>query len=277
VAYADDVTVVITNKQDIQVLHRVISIYEKATGAKINWGKSKGLLIGRWDRNLQLRGIKYTNVAKILGIIYGADIPATKIHQIEGSVQDYHTRKLDIQQRIWSCNTWYLSKLWYAAQVLPITTQHTQQITTILVRYLWKGWIFKVPITTLYKKRSEGGLGVIHIKAKCDTLYINRLQLQRHTSNSITACWITQYNDKLQRDNPPNWANIPPTIEYLRLYFQEQAYIRELQSYNSNRQHLRKLYGIQFHKHCTRTSHLEIRIQAKYPHVKWPKCGGILI
>ena len=47
VAYADDVTVVITNKRDIQVLHRVISIYEQATGARINWGKSKGLPIGK--------------------------------------------------------------------------------------------------------------------------------------------------------------------------------------------------------------------------------------
>jgi hypothetical protein len=95
VAYADDFMVVITSKRDIQVLHRVISIYEKATGARINWGKSKGLPIGRWDRNQQFQGIQYTNVPKILGITYGADIPAsiehtwtTKIHQIQGSVQN---------------------------------------------------------------------------------------------------------------------------------------------------------------------------------------------
>jgi hypothetical protein len=164
----------------------------------------------------------------------------------------------------------YLSKVWYAAQVLPITTLHTQQITTILVRYLWKGWIFRVPITTLYKKRSEGVLGVIHIQAKCDALYINRLQQQRHASNSTTARWITQYNDQLQTDNPSNWVNIPLTIEYLRSYFQEQAYIREIQIYDSNRQRLRKLYEIQFQKHCARASSLGTRIQSKHPHVKWP-------
>jgi hypothetical protein len=40
---------------------------------------------------------------------------------------------------------------WYAAQVLPITVKYAQQITAIIIQYLWRGWIFRVPVTTLYK------------------------------------------------------------------------------------------------------------------------------
>jgi retron-type reverse transcriptase len=98
VAYADDSTVVINNKRDLQILHRLISIYEKATGARINWEKTKGLPIGNWDRQRQLLGIQYTSVATILVITFGADIPTSvehtwtrKIHQTHGSVKDHHS------------------------------------------------------------------------------------------------------------------------------------------------------------------------------------------
>ena len=71
VAYADDNTIVITNKRDLQILQRLITIYEKATGARINWEKAKALPIGNWDRKQQLLGIQYTTVATILGITFG--------------------------------------------------------------------------------------------------------------------------------------------------------------------------------------------------------------
>jgi hypothetical protein len=49
IAYADDVTVIITGQQDVKKLSRILQIYEQATGAMVNWDKTCALPIGRWD------------------------------------------------------------------------------------------------------------------------------------------------------------------------------------------------------------------------------------
>ena len=48
IAYADDVTVFVTNPKDFQVIQQVIQLYERATGAQLNSNKSKALAIGAW-------------------------------------------------------------------------------------------------------------------------------------------------------------------------------------------------------------------------------------
>lgn len=39
-AYADDVTIFIKGKENVQALSTNLKIYEKASFAKVNWGKS---------------------------------------------------------------------------------------------------------------------------------------------------------------------------------------------------------------------------------------------
>jgi hypothetical protein len=77
VAYADDITVIINNERDLQTLTRLITTYEKATGATINWNKTKALPLGHWNTVMPLVGIKFTNEATILGITFGHDIHTT--------------------------------------------------------------------------------------------------------------------------------------------------------------------------------------------------------
>lgn len=47
-AYVDDVTVFISNQNDVNILNETIGKYEKASSARVNWGKSEGLIIGQW-------------------------------------------------------------------------------------------------------------------------------------------------------------------------------------------------------------------------------------
>jgi len=43
-AYADDITVFVNHTQDIKCLSEVLSLYEKASSAKVNWAKSEVFL-----------------------------------------------------------------------------------------------------------------------------------------------------------------------------------------------------------------------------------------
>lgn len=168
-----------------------------------------------------LGDIHYTNNATILGIQFGPTIAQTitttwtdKIKKIRAGVQDYYIRQLDVQQRIRVCNVWLLSKIWYVAQLLPIQDDQANQIQAILLQYIWRGSIFRVSATTLYKKPTEGGLDMIHIKAKCDTLYFfsaSTTATQPWRFHS-TLAWLTR---RLQTTPQPPQLGAPPTNTWI--------------------------------------------------------------
>lgn len=45
-AYADDITVIVRNAHDVQVLKEALKIYEGASSAKLNWQKTEALWYG---------------------------------------------------------------------------------------------------------------------------------------------------------------------------------------------------------------------------------------
>ncbi len=47
-AYADDVTVFINGQDDVINLTKSIEVYERASTAKVNWGKCEGYAVGQW-------------------------------------------------------------------------------------------------------------------------------------------------------------------------------------------------------------------------------------
>jgi hypothetical protein len=59
-AYADDVTVLVTSKDDRVNLRDAIRIYERATGARLSLVKTKVIPIGAWDTTEDVLNIPYT-------------------------------------------------------------------------------------------------------------------------------------------------------------------------------------------------------------------------
>lgn len=77
IAYADDVTVIIRGQKEITTLQIIIAIYEKATGARINWEKTKCIPIGPWNQEQNIGRQVYDDTAKILGIEFDKTIERT--------------------------------------------------------------------------------------------------------------------------------------------------------------------------------------------------------
>jgi hypothetical protein len=286
IVYADDITVILRDAQDLHILTKTLKTYEQAAGATINWEKSCALPIGNWDQTRDLGEIKYKPTNKILGIYYGSTVQHTieynwdeKVKIIKATIKDAHTRNLDIQQRIWINNVyhlskiWYnvyhLSKIWYTAQIVPLPEEKAQIITTTIHQYLWKGNIFRVPASTLHREKHAGGLAMINIRVKCRTLYFTRIMKQYQQKESITGKWIRQHAQYVQNQIPPQWVLLPEEIEYLRTYYQEQAYIDPKTAddkYDTYKQKVYKtFYAAQYHISVT----LPIRMQEKHPHSNW--------
>jgi len=67
-----------------------------------------------------------------------------------------------------------LSKCWYCTQFLPITSEVVRHVIIFIPRFICKGNICRYPLYILHLSRQEGGLGLLDIKAKFHTLFINR-------------------------------------------------------------------------------------------------------
>jgi hypothetical protein len=68
IAYADDVSILVTSQEDVRIVRDAIACYEKANGATLNVAKSSALAVGTWDSLCDIMGIPYSEEIKILGV-----------------------------------------------------------------------------------------------------------------------------------------------------------------------------------------------------------------
>jgi hypothetical protein len=67
VAYADDVTVLVTRPEDFVIIRNAVHCYEEATGVVLNPQKSKALVIEGWTQPPTELGIVFHDLSRSLG------------------------------------------------------------------------------------------------------------------------------------------------------------------------------------------------------------------
>ena len=60
----------------------------------------------------------------------------------------------------------------------------------VITWYIWRGAVFRVPISTLQRRKEDGGLELIDVAAKCRVLLIARLWVQGKREGSLTTEWL---------------------------------------------------------------------------------------
>ena len=107
VAYADDVSVLITSEDEVKIIRDALRCYAKATGAKLNIEKSGVLAVGNWDTSCNVMGIPYKEEITILGIKLNNTIKQTAITSwtrltamVRNQVRREYSRNLNMAQRI---------------------------------------------------------------------------------------------------------------------------------------------------------------------------------
>jgi hypothetical protein len=231
-AYADDVTIILTNSTEIAKLKEIIRLYETASGATINERKSKSLSLNGWNRSHDIFGIPYVESIKILGITFRETVEGSTsdtwslvTNAVKVMTKAQYYRELCLKHRVQFVHVYLLAKLWYCAQVLPITAEALRQINTTIAWFVWKGSIFRVPLSTLYPL--EGSLGLIDVRAKCHALYLNRSFCLQNGPVSFTTEWIEKWLSEFSIANPPDMRALRSKLVYIRLLLQELCYLPE--------------------------------------------------
>jgi hypothetical protein len=232
VAYADDIAIFVTQPEEVTAIGDALTCYEHANGAMLNFAKSQTLAVGTWNTTRSVLNILYSAEIKILGHCM-ANTTAQPlmscwsriINMVRTQAHEAYSRDLDLAQRIQYVHTYLLANLWLTAQVLPAPSENVRQIVSAIAWYIWQGAIFRVPISTLQRRKEKDGWGLTDVEAKCRALLLYEMLTKNHRDGEITAEWQRYWNLKEKRGNPSHVQRIPKRLEYLRIYALEMAYV----------------------------------------------------
>ena len=270
VAYADDVTIFVTAPTDIRKLQEAIYCYEAASGARVNIKKSRAIAFGTWDKSIDIMNIPYHDTATILGFqiknTVRESILASRTKttaNIRAQAQDAFCRMLTLDKRIQYVHEYLLARAWYVAQIYPPSDVCVRQLNTTISWFVWKGDIFRVPLSTLYRTKKEGGWD--SLPAKSHALLLYRMRQHVMKQGTITSAWMRTWGLNVKGVNPPFRDAIPANLEYLRRFAMDSAYVDEQGLMESKRAYKRRLYHISRGE----TGIQDMRITKIWPNTDW--------
>jgi hypothetical protein len=78
VAYADDVTILVTAPVDIQIIGDLLLTYKRATDARLNNRKSKPMAAGSWDISMDMRDFAFYQEISILAFRFTSTVARSR-------------------------------------------------------------------------------------------------------------------------------------------------------------------------------------------------------
>ena len=174
--YADDATIVITQNRCFKEVIKEISDYELASGAKVNYGKTKGLWLGGWkQRTDSPLGITWTSGnVKTLGLHFGNDNPTLHtfneiIPKVKKSMNYWKQFKLSKFSKSRVIEIFHASRLWYACTFYPLPQCLKKDLQLAFLDFVNFPRTKTVSEVEMKKLRLDGGIKLIDLQTKIDT------------------------------------------------------------------------------------------------------------
>jgi hypothetical protein len=155
--------------------------------------------------------------------------------------------------------------------VLPTPSENIRQIVSAKAWYIWQGAIFRVPLSTLQKRKEGGGWGLTDVEAKCRALLLYRTRTLSQRDGQITAQWQRYWNLHTFRGNPRHVQRIPKSLEYLRIHALEMAYVEHPKQSESLRAFRTRLYGTLRTMKLATNKRRDVRNTLLYPTTDWDR------
>ena len=166
-AFADDITVFVSRRLDIEAVKEAVFEYERIAGAKVNFDKSEGLRFGAWTGSNTLPGpFRWSDgPICILGVCFGPDLQLernwSEVHaKVNAQVGIWLSRRLSLKGRAEACATYVFPLILYRLAVLPLPKAHRLALQRSLSRLLWGGARPMVRRQVCIKRIRNGGLGM---------------------------------------------------------------------------------------------------------------------
>jgi hypothetical protein len=134
---------------------------------------------------------------------------------------------------------------------------------------IWKGDIFRVPLTTLYRNKKDGGWELIDWTSKCQTLFLYQTRHAMERKGTITAEWFREWNLHLKGTHSPHCDEFPKCVEYLRHLAMASAYVPERVAMETKQAYRRRSYATLHEMNTCAVGTCGMRIQKLVPNTRW--------
>ena len=166
--FADDTQLFHRSEKSIKRGFGILKTYCRASGAKLNMSKTKGLYIGRWkEKNPEFKEIKWVKSVTGLGAKYGYNIDydeiwMEKFSKFKEKIKQWTKRDLTLKGKKLLINSYVMSNVSY---LTDIYTQYIPPVfissTRDLIRdFLWGGNTWRVAQKTTALRHEHGGLEI---------------------------------------------------------------------------------------------------------------------
>ena len=219
--YADDMTIAVSDLKSAKRIFKVLKLFAKWSGLKINLEKTEGMWLGAQKGSLEEPlGITWPKTPiKALGIYYSYDKQEAENANFEDKIEKlirqlhwWKARKLSLSGKILIVKALGISKFSLVASMLHLPEKIIKSVNTIIYHFIWNGKTDKVKRKFLIQNFEKGGLNMIDF------------------SNYVKAAkymWIQRYLDG-------SFSNWKSCFEYfsekqnLRLYLRGNFDVKEL-------------------------------------------------
>jgi exodeoxyribonuclease III len=210
--FADDTQLFFENERSIIKGFNIIQSYEKASGAKINFEKTKGLYIGTWkNKEPEFKKIKWVQSAKALGVEFGFNINyeeiwMKKFSKFKNIITQWSKRDLTLYGKKLLINAYIFSGVGFLMEMYPenIPSLFIKSVKELCGQFLWGSKTWRVAQKTMALRYTHGGLQIPDletlIKTKQILWLIKIVQGQTDTWNCLGRAHLQSY-DKMTGSN----------------------------------------------------------------------------
>ena len=198
--YADDTSLILSSDDSIKAAFETYDLFEKASGSKLNRGKSKGLWLGSWRGRLDTPvDLDWSSFKlKVLGVFIGIgdlaeDNWRPRINAVAKVLSSWCSRSLSLCRKALVINVLGLSLIWYVASLVHMPPHILHEICTLVFNFFWSGKRDLVSRTVVVQSPLFGGFSVVDVKLKIWSLlaqWVKRFASSRSGWDSLMAFWF---------------------------------------------------------------------------------------
>ena len=198
--YADDTSLILSSDDAIKASLETYDLYERASGSKLNRGKSKGLWLGSWRGRLDPPvDLDWSSIKlKVLGVFVGAgdlveDNWRPRIDAVAKVLSSWRARSLSFRGKALVINALALSRIWYVASLIYMPPRIAHELCSLVFNFFWSGKKDLVSRTVVVQSPLFGGFSVVDVKLKVLSLlaqWVKRFASSRSGWVSFMSFWF---------------------------------------------------------------------------------------
>lgn len=241
--YADDSLAICTCDVSIRRVLYWCRLYGGASGAKLNLKKTKGVWLGKWkSRSDHPFGISWVENCTLLGIKFGNNVTPDDIWQPILSkflkiLIIWKQRHLSFVEKSIVVKMLACGNIVYTGSVYVLPQHYLKQFERAIFKFLWPTNVEPLKRTVCYNYKENGGLDIVNINVKLQSLRLKHLQniIMNNESKYVyfSVYWIglslRQYQPLFASNNRPHSEYVP---EFYRTCMKDLKTLLEIKSDN---------------------------------------------